>query len=71
MNILNIQITKDQLAVIEEMIAFDRAEISVLGAIQEMIADDIIGIERTLNQLKELKASQLQLINRPKLYLVK
>ena len=68
---MNIQITKDQLAVIEEMIALHGSHISVAGAIYEMLNDDINGIERTLNQLKELKAKQEQAINRPRLYLVK
>ena len=68
---MNIQISQEQISVIEEMIAFHCSEISVSGAIQEMIADDIIGIERTLNQLKELKASQDRVIRRAKLHLVK
>lgn len=68
---MNIQITKNQLAVIKEMIAFHGSEISTAGAIQEMISDDIIGIERTLDQLKELRAKQEQVIKRPRLYIVK
>lgn len=68
---MNIQITEDQLSTIKEMIAFHGSEISIAGAIQEMISDDIIGIERTLDQLKELRAKQNHVINHPKLFLVK
>lgn len=68
---MNIQINEDQLHVISEMIAIRGLSISPHDALMEMILDDINGIERTLNKLKEFKARQEHAISRPKLYLVK
>lgn len=68
---MNIQISSDHLYVISQMILIRGLSITPQVAILEMLADDINDIERTLHQLKELKQKQQQLINRPKLYVVK
>ncbi len=68
---MNIQISEYQINVVNEMIAFQCLSMTAEDAVIEMINDDINGIERTLNELKELKKKQQQLIKRPKFYIVK
>ena len=68
---MNIQISNEHINVINEMIALQGLSINAEDAVMEMLANDINGIERTLNELKELKKKQQQLINRSKFYVVK
>ena len=68
---MNIQISDEQVDVIEEMIILHGSQISVEGAILEMLNDDILDVARILDDLKELKSNQEKLTKRPKLYIVK
>ena len=68
---MNIQISNEQIDVINEMISFYGLEISPEGAILEIVGDGILDVARILDDLKELKSNQEKLTLRPKLYLVK
>lgn len=68
---MNIQITEYQLSVINQMIAIKGLSLTPEAAIYEMLIDDVNCVERTLTELKELKAKQQQLINRSKLHVVR
>lgn len=68
---MNVQINEDQLNVVNEMIVLQNLPISAEFAIQELINDSFVDLERVLENLKKLKSDQEKLIDRRKFYIVK
>ena len=68
---MNVQINEDQLNVVNEMIVLQNLSISAEFAIQELINDSFVDLERVLENLKKLKSDQEKLIDRRKFYIVK